>query len=101
MRSIHLWALLSAVVLSGCQSTALRESTALQDNMGKAVAQMRSEQVSNPATLTGSQDQPVEGVDPEVAKLALESMRKDTPERSVKHDVLINLGAGTSNSGNQ
>lgn len=101
MRSIHVLALFSAVVLSGCASTSVRESTALQDDMGRAVAQMKRDQVSNPATLTGSQDQPVEGIDPEAGKLALESMRKDTPERTVKHDVLINLGAQTGGSGNQ
>jgi hypothetical protein len=94
MRTIHLCALVSTLLLSGC------ESTAVEDNMGKSVAQMRRDQTSNPATLTGSQDQPVEGVDPESATHAIESMRKDTPERAtVKRDIMINVG--TQSGGNQ
>jgi hypothetical protein len=92
MRIISLCVLASVVVLTGC------ESTAVEDNLGKAVAQMRRDQTNNPSTLTGSQDQPVEGIDPEAAKVAVESMRKDTPERAtVKRDILINVG--TQNGG--
>lgn len=87
MRTLHVCALVSALLLSGC------ESTAVEDNMGKSLAQMKREQTSNPATLTGSQDQPVEGIDPESATVAIESMRKDSPERAaVKRDILINVG---------
>jgi hypothetical protein len=101
MRTIWVFTFMSALVLCGCQST-VRESTAVEDNLGKAVAQMRREQTSNPATLTGSQDQPVDGVDPEVAATAIESMRKDTPERAaVKRDILINVGTQQSSGGNQ
>src|SRR5262249_4824652 len=99
MRTIHVCALVSALLLGGCEST--RESTAVEDNMGKAIAQMRREQTSNPATLTGSQDQTVEGIDPESATAAIESMRKDTAERAaVKRDILINVGTQQS-GGNQ
>src|SRR5215471_16203792 len=99
MRHIYLSVLLAAVVLNGCQSTAVRESTAVEDNLGKAVADMRRAQTSNPATLTGSQDQPVEGIDPDSATHAIESMRKDTPERAtVKRDILINVGSQQSGS---
>ena len=106
MRTIWVFTFMSALVLCGCQSTALqstaRESTAVEDNLGKAVAQMRHDQTSNPATLTGSQDQPVEGVDPQVAMMALESVRKDTPERAeIKRDILINVGTQQSSGGNQ
>lgn len=97
MRQIYLPVLLLTVVLTGCASTA-RESTAVQDNMGSAVAQMKREQTSNPATLTGNQDRPVEGIDPDSATHAIESMRKDTPERAtIKRDILINVG--TQNGG--
>ena len=94
MRTLQLCALVSAFLLVGC------ESTAVEDNMGKSVAQLRRDQTSNPATLTGSQDQPVEGIDPESAMHAVESMRKDTPERAtVKRDIMINVG--TQIGGNQ
>jgi hypothetical protein len=70
--------------------------------LGKSVAQMRRGQISNPATLTGSQDRPVEGIDPEVATMAIESMRKDTPDRAaVKRDILINVGTQQAGGGNQ
>ena len=96
MRAIYVYVLLSAVVLSGC------ESSAMEEHWGRSVAQMKREQTSNPATLTGSQDQPVEGIDPEAATLAIESLRKDTPERAaVKRDILINVGTQQSSGGNQ
>jgi len=92
MQYSYLSLLLSAAILSGCASSAVDE------NFGKAVAQMQRAQTSNPATLTGNQDQPVESIDPEVATLAVESMRKDTPDRAaVKRDILINVG--TQNGG--
>jgi hypothetical protein len=87
MRTIHVCAIVSALLLSGC------ESTAVEDHMGKSVAQMRRDQTSNPATLSGSQDQPVEGIDPESAMHAVESMRRDSPERAaVKRDIQLNVG---------
>ena len=96
MQHSYLSLLLSAAVLTGCASNAVDE------NFGKAVAQMRRAQTSNPATLTGNQDRPVEGIDPEAATLAVESMRKDTPDRTaVKRDILINVGAQQSSGGNQ
>jgi hypothetical protein len=94
MRHAYLLILVPAALLTGCAS-------AVDQNFGKAVAQMKRAQVYDPATLTGNQDQPVEGLDPEAAKLAIESMRKDTPERaSVKRDILINVGT-QSGGGNQ
>ena len=95
MRIIQIGALVSALLLSAC------ESTAVEDNMGKAVAQMKRDQISNPATSIGPNDAPVEGMDPESANNALEHMRKDVPDRSaVKRDILINIGAQQA-SGNQ
>ncbi len=96
MRSIFVSALIVTAALSGC------ESTAIEDNMGKSVAQMKREQVSDPATLTGSQDQVVEGIDPEYATHTLDTMRKDMPPRSeVKRDILINVGSQNGGGGNQ
>ena len=98
MRHINFSVFLATLMLNGCQSTPVRESTAVEDNFGRAVADMRRAQTSNPATLTGSHDQAVEGIDPDSATLAIESMRKDTPERAtIKRDIMINVG--TQNGG--
>ena len=95
MRIIQIGALVSALLLSAC------ESTAVEDNMGKAVAQMKHDQISNPATSIGPNDAPVAGMDPESANNALENMRKDQPNReAVRRDILINIGA-KQGSGNQ
>jgi len=95
MRIIQIGALVSALLLSAC------ESTAVEDNMGKAVAQMKRDQISNPATSIGPNDAPVAGMDPESANNALGNMRKDQPDRSnVRRDILINIGA-QQGSGNQ
>src|SRR5579864_8318876 len=96
MRYAHFSVLLLVTALSGCASSAV------DNDFGKAVAQMRRGQTNNPATLTGSQDRPVEGTDPEVATMALESLRKDIPDRTaVKHDILINVGAQQAGGGSQ
>jgi hypothetical protein len=96
MRYAHFSVLLLVTALSGCASSAV------DDGFGKAVAQMRRGQISNPATLTGSQDRPVEGIDPEGATMAIESMRKDTPDRAtVKKDIMINVGTQQAGGGNQ
>jgi type IV pilus biogenesis protein CpaD/CtpE len=96
MRYAHLFVFVSAAVLSGCASTAVK------DDFGKSAAQMIRAQTSNPATLTGNQDRPVEGIDPQVANGVLESMRKDIPDRAVvKHDVMINVGNQQNSGGNQ
>jgi type IV pilus biogenesis protein CpaD/CtpE len=85
------------VVLSGACA-----SNAVQENLGKSVEQMVRAQVSDPATLSGNQDHPVEGIDPEAAKVAIESLRKDTPERAaVRRDILINVGTQQNSGGNQ
>lgn len=95
MRIIQIGALVSALLLSAC------ESTAVEDNMGKAVAQMKRDQISNPATSIGPNDAPVEGTDPESATNALESMRKDSPERkAIRRDITINVGSQQA-GGNQ
>jgi len=99
MRIIQIGALVSALLLSACKS--MTESTAVEDNMGKAVAQMKHDQISNPATSIGPNDAPVAGMDPESANNALENMRKDQPSReAVRRDILINIGA-KQGSGNQ
>jgi len=97
MRIIHTSALVSVLLLTGCKST--MESKAVEDNTGKAVAQMQREQVANPATSIGPNDAPVEGIDQEYATRALENLRKDQPDRSaVRRDILINIGAQQTNN---
>ena len=97
MRTILVCALVSTLLLSGCNS--MKESTAVEDNMGKAVAQMKRDQISNPATTIGPNDAPVTGIDQEYATRALENMRKDQPDRSaVRRDILINIGAQQTNN---
>lgn len=105
MRNIQFGALVAALLLTALLLTASLltacESTAVEDNMGKAIAQMKHDQTSNPATSTGPNDAPVEGMDPESANTALEQMRKDQPDRErVRRDILINIGA-QQGSGNQ
>ena len=100
MRIIQIGTLVLVLLLTGCKSTT--ESTAVEDNMGKAVAQMTREQIANPATSIGPNDVPVQGVDPDYATKALENMRQDQPDRTaVKRDILINIGAQQAASGNQ
>ena len=92
MRHAYLLILVPAALAAGCAASAVDE------NFGKAVAQVRRAQVNDPTTLTGNQDRPVEGIDAEAAKLAIESLRKDTPERtSIKRPIMINVG--TQNGG--
>ena len=93
MRIIRIGALVSALLLCAC------ESTAVEDNMGKAVAQMKQDQIANPATASGPNDAPVVGMDPESAKNAVENLRKDQPDRAaVRRDILINIGAQQTNN---
>ena len=87
--------LIPSLLLGGCASL-------VDENFGKAQAQMIRNQVYNPGTLQGSQDKPVEGMDPDAAKAAIDAMRKDVPDRSnVKHDVGVTVGTqqGQGNGG--
>jgi type IV pilus biogenesis protein CpaD/CtpE len=95
MRHLYLLILVPAALVAGCQTSAVDE------NFGKAVAQIQRAQVNDPATLTGNQDRPVEGIDAEAATLAIESLRKDTPDRAaVKKPIAVDVGA-QNGSGNQ
>ena len=92
MRHPYLLMLIPAALLAGCASNNVEK------NFGKAVDQVKRAQVADPGTLNGNQDQVVEGLDPEAAHVALDSLRKDTPPRAeVKRDILINVG--TQNGG--
>ena len=86
MRSMPLLILLSAATLAGCAASAVDE------NYGHAVAQMRDAQIYDRSTLNGQADRAVEGVDPDAAALAIDSLRKDAPDRAtVRHNAAINV----------
>lgn len=79
--------LIPALLLGGCVSSQFDE------NLGKAQAQMVRNQTYDPSTLQGSQDKPVEGMDSDAAKAAIDAMRKDVPDRSnVKQAVGSTVG---------
>ena len=81
-------ALLSAALLDGCASSAVDE------NFGKSAAQLVRAQAYDASTLSSPSAAPVEGVDPDVAKAAIDSMRKDVPDRSVvRHSLPVSVGS--------
>ena len=80
--------LIPSLLLGGCAGTSL-----VDQDLGKAQAQMIRNQVYNPSTLQGPQDKPVEGIDPDSAKAAIDAMRKDVSDRGAKQDVAAALGA--------
>jgi len=87
--------LIPSLLLAGCASM-------VEENFGKAQAEMIRNQVYNPSTLQGSQDKPVEGIDPDSAKAAIDAMRKDLPDRSnVKRDVAVTVGQPGQGNGGQ
>jgi hypothetical protein len=87
--------LIPSLLLGGCAGTSL-----VDEDLGKAQAQMIRNQVYNPSTLQGPQDKPVEGIDPDSAKAAIDAMRKDVPDRSsAKRDMAVTLGAQQGQSG--
>jgi PBP1b-binding outer membrane lipoprotein LpoB len=86
-------ALLSAALLDGCASSAVDE------NFGKSTAQLVRSQTYDPSTLHSPSAAPVEGIDPDVAKATIDSMRKDVPDRSaVRHDLQVKVGSQQNNS---
>jgi hypothetical protein len=81
------------VTLGGCASAVDRE-------YGKAVHQMVAQQVYRPETLRQASQSPVEGTDPDLAKAAVDAMRKDTAERSHTQQPVI-FTYGIPGSANQ
>jgi hypothetical protein len=76
-------AVLTVLTVGGCAgSTVDRE-------YGKATHQMVRAQVYRPETLSQRSDAPVEGVDPDSAKAAVDAMRKDTAERAHTSQPII------------
>jgi len=73
----------SALMIGGCTSSAVDRE------YGKATHQMVQAQVYRPETLSQPSDRPVEGVDPDSAKAAVDAMRKDTAERTHSNQPII------------
>jgi hypothetical protein len=95
MRRPYLLILLPAALLSACVASAV------QDNYGRAMEQMRDAQIFDRSTLSSPGDRAVTGVDSEAAKAAIDSMRKDTPDRAVvRQNIPINVST-QPNTGNQ
>jgi len=76
-------AALVATAIGGCTSSAVDR------DYGKANKQLVQAQVYRPETLSQPSDRPVEGVDPDSAKAAVDAMRKDTAERTHSSQPII------------
>jgi len=75
------------MTLGGCAS-------AVDRNYGKAVHQMMAAQVYRPETLKQPSNDPVEGVQADSAKAAVDAMRKDTAERThAQQPIIFTYGA--------
>lgn len=68
---------LTVLLIGGCAGRG-----AVDREYGKATHQMVRAQVYHPETLSQPSNAPVEGVDPDSAKAAVDAMRKDTAERA-------------------
>jgi uncharacterized membrane protein YgcG len=82
-------------LLSGCAASSVNQ------NYGKAYEQMVREQTFDVSTRdTGQGDRVLQGTDPDVANLALETMRKDTGSRTnVQSSASQSSGSSGSGSG--
>jgi hypothetical protein len=75
MQSVTTMLIMSVLLLAGCVSSAV------DDNYGRAVTQMRDAQVYDRSTLNPPGDHAVQGIDPESAGRAIEALRADTADR--------------------
>jgi hypothetical protein len=85
---------LVAAAIGGCTSSAVDR------DYGKANQHMVQAQVYRPETLSQPSDRPVEGVDPDSAKAAVDAMRKDTAERAHSSQPII-FTYGAAGGGSQ
>lgn len=84
---------LSALTIGGCAGSAVDRE------YGKATREMVRAQVYRPETLSRQSDAPVEGVDPDSAKAAVDAMRKDTAERThTEQPIIFTYGAPSGGS---
>lgn len=88
MRHLAFAAAAVALTLSGCAQTPL------QADYGNSVRQMQKYQVYDRRTLYKPSAAPVEGADPEMLNLAVQSLRTEKVDRSqVSQPMTINIGS--------
>jgi type IV pilus biogenesis protein CpaD/CtpE len=82
--------ILAATVIgfAGCST-----QTPTEANYGKAVREMISAQVADPATLTNPSTAPVTGADPDMVNAAVNTLRGEVSKpEDVKRDIVLKLG---------
>lgn len=87
--SRRLLAMAAAATLCGCAATPL------EADYGKSFRQMVENQVFDRATLANPSPAPVEGADPDMINLAVQSLRTEAIDRSqVAQPLIINVAGG-------
>jgi hypothetical protein len=88
MRNLALMATAAGLALSGCAATRL------EADYGHSVKRMTEYQVYNRSTLTRPSAAPVEGADPNMINLAVQSLRAEKVDRTqVSQPMTINIGS--------
>jgi hypothetical protein len=91
MRHFAFAAAAAGLVLSGCAA-----QTPLQADYGNSVRQMQRYQVYDRRTLFKPNAAPVEGADPDMLNLAVQSLRTEKVDRAqVSQPMTINIGSQT------
>jgi len=87
MKHLALIVLTAACALAGC------ETSPLQADYGRSVAQMTDNQVYDRTALTHPSEAAVEGADPDLLNAAVAAMRiPPTDRKEVSKPVIINVG---------
>lgn len=89
MRQLTLATAVAALALGGCAA-----KTPLEADYGNSVKQMNTYQVYDRRTLYKPSAAPVEGADPEMLNLAVQSLRTEKVDRAqVNQPITLNIGA--------
>jgi hypothetical protein len=89
MRNLTFTATAAVLALSGCAAT-----TPLEADYGHSVKQMTEYQVYDRSTLSRPRAAPVEGADPDMINLAVQSLRTEKVDRTqVSQPMTINIGS--------
>lgn len=90
MKHIYL-AVLGAATLTGCNTTPL------ESDYGQSVKQMQQAQVFDRTTLTNPSTAAVEGADPEMLNMAVQSLRAEPSDRTkIAQPMTISIGGNGS-----
>jgi hypothetical protein len=88
MRNLTLIAAAAVLVLSGCATSPL------EADYGHSVKRMTEYQVYNRSTLTAPRAAAVEGADPDMINLAVQTLRTEKVDRTqVSQPMTINIGS--------